>query len=192
MGRNQEGREQRERKDRVWGKKRQYQCGPGKGMNQDYGSYVYTNQWQLVCNRMGRGRGGVKEFSISSDHRLTLYGHASFSPDPIVPFPLFPTLLVSSHCFFCLFKYTHFFLFSTLHQQIMAKQILPKYLVTLLSMHMYFLINKYIINSKPIKVYRKSMMKLLFSTRLIIMTVGTTFSYKKQSNRKNLILDFCE
>ena len=53
MGRNQEGREQRERKDRVWGKKRQYQCGPGKGMNQDYGSYVYTNQWQLVFNRMG-------------------------------------------------------------------------------------------------------------------------------------------
>ena len=32
---------------------RRYQCGPGKGMNQDYGSYVYTNQWQPVFNRTG-------------------------------------------------------------------------------------------------------------------------------------------
>ena len=32
---------------------RRYQCGPGKGMNQDYGSYVNTNQWQPVFNRMG-------------------------------------------------------------------------------------------------------------------------------------------
>ena len=32
---------------------RRFQCGPGKGMNQDYGSYVTNNQWQPVFNRMG-------------------------------------------------------------------------------------------------------------------------------------------
>ena len=83
MGRNQEGREQRERKDRVWGKKRQYQCGPGKGMNQDYGSYVYTNQWQLVCNCMGRGRGGESRSSLF----LLITGL------PYMVMPLFPQTL---------------------------------------------------------------------------------------------------
>ena len=32
---------------------RRFNCGPGKGMNEDMGSYVTTNQWQPVFNRMG-------------------------------------------------------------------------------------------------------------------------------------------
>ena len=32
---------------------RRNNCGPGRGMNQDYGSYVTSNQWQPVFNRMG-------------------------------------------------------------------------------------------------------------------------------------------
>ena len=32
---------------------RRYNCGPGRGMNEDYGSYVTTDQWQPVFNRMG-------------------------------------------------------------------------------------------------------------------------------------------
>ena len=32
---------------------RRYNCGHGRGMNEDDGSYVTTNQWQPVFNRMG-------------------------------------------------------------------------------------------------------------------------------------------
>ena len=32
---------------------RRYNCGPSRGMNQDYGSYVTSNQWQPFFNRMG-------------------------------------------------------------------------------------------------------------------------------------------
>ena len=31
---------------------RRYNCGPGKGMNEDNGSYVTTTQWEPVFNRM--------------------------------------------------------------------------------------------------------------------------------------------
>ena len=31
---------------------RLFNCGPAKGMNEDFGSYVTTNQWQPVFNRM--------------------------------------------------------------------------------------------------------------------------------------------
>ena len=44
---------------------RRYNAGPGKGMNEDMGSYVYTNQWQPVFNKMGTDRGGAREFSPS-------------------------------------------------------------------------------------------------------------------------------
>ena len=37
---------------------RRLNCGPGRGMNEDMGSYVTTNQWQPVFNRMGGGGGG--------------------------------------------------------------------------------------------------------------------------------------
>ena len=33
---------------------RRYNCGPGKGMNEDYGSYVTTQQWQPVFNILGK------------------------------------------------------------------------------------------------------------------------------------------
>ena len=29
-----------------------YNCGPGRGMNEDWGSYVKTNAWTPVFNRM--------------------------------------------------------------------------------------------------------------------------------------------
>ena len=44
---------------------RRYNCGPGKGMNEDLGSYVSTTQWEPVFNRM-RGGGGDQGF-IPSD-----------------------------------------------------------------------------------------------------------------------------
>ena len=31
---------------------RRLQCGPGKGLNEDYGSYVKTDAWQTVFNHM--------------------------------------------------------------------------------------------------------------------------------------------
>ena len=37
---------------------RRLNCGPGKGMKEDMGLYVTTNQWQPVFNRMGGGGGG--------------------------------------------------------------------------------------------------------------------------------------
>ena len=45
---------------------RRLNCGPGKGMNEDWGSYVTTQQWQPVFNRMnraGRGQGFIPSFS---------------------------------------------------------------------------------------------------------------------------------
>ena len=33
---------------------RKFNCGPGKGMNEDFGSYVTTTQWQPIFNKMGK------------------------------------------------------------------------------------------------------------------------------------------
>ena len=33
---------------------KRYDCGPGRGMNEDHGSYVTTTQWQPVFNRLGK------------------------------------------------------------------------------------------------------------------------------------------
>ena len=33
---------------------KKYNCGPGKGMNEDFGSYVTTTQWQPVFNKLRR------------------------------------------------------------------------------------------------------------------------------------------
>ena len=44
---------------------RRYNAGPGRGMNEDMGSYVQTNQWQPVFNKMGAEGGGARESSPS-------------------------------------------------------------------------------------------------------------------------------
>ena len=44
---------------------RRFNAGPEHGMNEDMGSYVTTNQWQPVFNKMGSEGGGARESSPS-------------------------------------------------------------------------------------------------------------------------------
>ena len=34
---------------------KRYNCGPGKGLNEDYGAYVKTQQWNPVFHQMNIG-----------------------------------------------------------------------------------------------------------------------------------------
>ena len=44
---------------------RRHNCGPGRGMNEDLGWHVTTNQWQPLFNKMGQtGGGGQGSFPL--------------------------------------------------------------------------------------------------------------------------------
>ena len=121
---------------------KRYNCGPGKGMNEDFGSYVTTTQWQPVFNKLGRwpeGGQGVSP-SFGFDHvqiwayvesfALSLNPQLSF-PHPRSPLcPSSPLNSVSLSSF-------------PFHQWIKAILYLPKYLVSVLThLHMYHPVNK--------------------------------------------------
>ena len=90
---------------------RRLNCGPGKGMNEDMGSYVTTNQWQPILNKLvwgGEGPGIDSLFCLNqASFFITLWSHALiwssfwFLLFSVLSLSLSSPFISNSHSSFC-------------------------------------------------------------------------------------------